>query len=161
MFLIFRALVMTLTTQGFFEKCMMYIKFLFHEPSNYANKLYYHSRCWDPIVKYVDEKFQQFLHDETRVNRIGNKTKQFLCKIPWKWYIFRWDTKWRQSACIAVLYIPHRPWTQVSLEIITCNTVTNHIFKKFKDLVLVKKKSMLVLSKPLVSTLYILVTFPF
>ena len=78
MFLIFRALVMTLTTQGLFEKCMMYTMVLFHEPSNYANKLYYHSRCWDPIVKYVDEKFQQFLHDETRVNRIGNKSKQFL-----------------------------------------------------------------------------------
>merc|ERR1711971_122326 len=33
------------------------------------------SRCWHPLVDYIEEQFQQFLHAETRINRIGQTTE--------------------------------------------------------------------------------------
>ena len=29
------------------------------------------SRCWHPLVQYIEERFQQFLQAETRINRLG------------------------------------------------------------------------------------------
>jgi len=33
------------------------------------------SRCWHPLVDYIEEQFQQFLHAETRINRLGQTTE--------------------------------------------------------------------------------------
>ena len=30
------------------------------------------SRCWHPLVQYIEERFQQFLQAETRINRLGS-----------------------------------------------------------------------------------------
>ena len=31
-----------------------------------------YERCWHPLVDYIEEQFQQFLHAETRINRLGD-----------------------------------------------------------------------------------------
>ena len=75
-------------------------------------------RCWHPLVDYIEEQFQQFLHAETRINRLGDTLDDnYDDKME---YIDddndmenRPDNGGQPGACSPILHLTNRPRAQV------------------------------------------------